>query len=160
MPPKQPLGAADVEVLRRWIDTGAAWEGPDLQPASAAAAGRAGSGWWSLQPVRRPAIPSVAQKEWVRTPIDAFVLARLEAQGLSPAPEADRRTFVRRVTVDLTGLLPTPEEVDAFVNDRSPLACEKLVDRLLASPAYGERWGRHWLDVARIAESHGYEMNT
>src|SRR5439155_16223453 len=81
-------------------------------------------------------------------------------QGLSPAPEADRRTFVRRVTADLTGLLPTPEEVDAFVNDRSPLAYEKLVDRLLASPAYGERWGRHWLDVARFAESHGYEMNT
>jgi hypothetical protein len=160
MPPKEPLDATRADLLRRWIDDGAAWQGPDLQPPAAAAARRAGADWWSLQPVRRPAPPAVGRMEWVRNPVDAFVLARLEANGLAPAPEADRRTLVRRVSVDLTGLLPTPEEADAFVNDPRPDAFERLVERLLASPAYGERWGRHWLDVVRFAESHGYEMNT
>jgi hypothetical protein len=160
MPPKQPLDAAGAETLRRWIDAGAAWQGPDLPPPVATVTRRAGADWWSLQPVRQPAPPAVAHNEWVRTPVDAFVLARLEAAGLSPAPEADRRALIRRVSVDLTGLLPTPEEVDAFVADAAPDAYERLVGRLLASPAYGERWGRHWLDVVRFAESHGYEMNT
>ncbi|HZY89725.1 MAG TPA: DUF1549 domain-containing protein, partial [Gemmataceae bacterium] len=160
MPPKRPLNAAEVELLRRWIDAGASWEGPALTPPAKVEASRAGLDWWSLQPVRRPPLPRVARPEWCRTPIDAFVLARLEASGLAPAPEADRRTLLRRLTLDLTGLLPTPEEVDAFAADRSPDAYEHAADRLLASPAYGERWGRHWLDVVRFAESHGYEMNT
>ena len=102
----------------------------------------------------------MVRRDWVRNPIDAFILAALEAKGLSPAPEADRRTLIRRVTFDLTGLPPTPEEIDAFLKDESPDAYEKVVDGLLARPEYGERWGRHWLDVVRFAESHGYEENT
>ncbi len=160
MPPKKPLSAAEVELLRRWIDAGAPWDGPALKPPGQAETRRAGSDWWSLQPVRRPPLPRLTNPQWCRTPIDAFILARLEANDLAPAPEADRPTLLRRLTLDLTGLLPTPEEIDAFVADRSPGAYERVVDRLLASPAYGERWGRHWLDVVRFAESHGYEMNT
>ncbi|MBB6048815.1 DUF1553 domain-containing protein [Armatimonas rosea] len=114
---------------------------------------------WSLQPVALPAVPAVKTVGWVRNPIDAFVLAKLEAKGLRPAPEADKRTLIRRVTFDLTGLPPTPQEIDAFLADTSPTAYEKLVDRLLASPHYGERWARHWLDVARFGESHGYEYD-
>jgi hypothetical protein len=159
MPPRQPLSAGEIELLRRWIDAGATWQGPALTPPRVAE-NRAGRDWWSLQPIRRPAMPAVSRPGWIRTPVDAFILAALDKQGLAPAPETDRRTYVRRVTLDLTGLPPTPEEIDAFVRDTSPDAYEKLVDRLLASPAYGERWARHWLDVARFAESHGYEMNT
>jgi hypothetical protein len=106
--------------------------------------------------VSKPAVPAVKARGWAWTPIDAFVLARLEGQGLAPAPEADRRTLIRRVYFDLIGLPPTPEEVDAFVNDPGANAYEKLVERLLASPQYGERWGRHWLDVARYADTKGY----
>jgi hypothetical protein len=111
---------------------------------------------WSFRPVTKATVPVVKDRAWVRTPIDAFVLARLEAQGLAPAPEADRRTLIRRLSFDLTGLPPAPEEVELFVNDGSPHAYEHLVDRLLASPRYGERWGRHWLDVARYADTKGY----
>ncbi|HLH29511.1 MAG TPA: DUF1549 domain-containing protein, partial [Acidimicrobiales bacterium] len=160
MPPRGPLSDAEAEILRRWVDAGAAWKGEALSATVKNDSARAGSDWWSLRPVRRPKVPAVKAAERVRNPIDAFVLSRLEAEGLAPAAEADRRTYARRVTLDLTGLLPTPEEVDAFVADQSADAYEKLVDRLLASPAYGERWARHWLDVARFAESHGYEMNT
>ncbi len=159
MPQDGPLAQAEVELLRRWLDAGAPW--PDalvLKPP--AEKGRAGPDWWSLQPIRRPAVPDVKDRDWVRNPIDAFILAGLEAKGLAPAPEADRRTYIRRVTFDLIGLPPTPEEIDAFLQDDAPDAYEKLVDRLLARPEYGERWGRHWLDVARFAESYGYEMNT
>src|SRR5207244_2148819 len=95
-----------------------------------------------------------------RTPVDEFILAKLEAHGLEPAPEADRPTLIRRATFDLLGLPPTPEEIQAFLGDPDPRAYERLIDRLLASPHYGERWARHWLDVVRFAESHGYEMNT
>src|SRR5262249_22859469 len=105
---------------------------------------------WSLKPRTRPAVPEVRNPKFpIRTPVDAFVLARLEKDGLSPAPEADRVTLIRRVTFDLIGLPPTPTEIDAFVKDTSPDAYEKLVERLLASPHYGEKWGRHWLDVVR-----------
>ncbi len=128
-------------------------------PAEAAAPRRAGLDWWSLQPVGGPTPPAVANRGWVRNPIDAFVLARLEAAGLRPAPPADRATLVRRLTLDLLGLPPTPAEVDAFVADDRPDAYERLVERLLASPHYGERWGRHWLDVARFGESQGYERD-
>jgi hypothetical protein len=160
MPPREPLSEAEADLLRRWVDAGAAWNGAALVAPQRAGAARAGSDWWSLRPIRRPPVPTVKATDRIRNSIDNFIQARLEAEGLTPAPEADRRSYARRVTLDLTGLLPTPEDVDAFVADPSPDAYEKLVDRLLASPAYGERWGRHWLDVARFAESHGYEMNT
>src|SRR5262249_20748066 len=114
---------------------------------------------WAFRPPVEPSVPRVKDPAWTRGPIDAFILERLEAKGLHPAPIADRATLIRRATFDLTGLPPTPEEVDAFVADARPDAFERLVDRLLASPHYGERWGRHWLDVARFAESHGFEYD-
>src|SRR5439155_14990762 len=118
---------------------------------------------WAFQPRKDAAPPSftpAAEKAWVKTPIDAFVLAQLKTAGLKPAPQADRATLIRRVTYDLHGLPPSPEEIDAFVRDSSPTAWEKVVDRLLASPRYGEQWGHHWLDVVRFGESDGYEYDT
>jgi hypothetical protein len=128
-----------------------------LSPA-AIASGPAES-HWAFRPVRRPALPVSRGSAWVRNPIDAFVLTRLERQGIEPAPPADHCTLLRRVTLDLTGLPPTPDERRAFLEDRSPDAYERLVDRLLASPHYGERWARHWLDVARYADTNGYERD-
>jgi hypothetical protein len=119
----------------------------------------AGQTWWSLRSLRRPAVPAVKGRAWVRTPVDAFILAALEARGLRPAPEADRHTLIRRVTFDLHGLPPTPAEVDAFLGDKRPDAYERLVARLLASPRYGERWGRHWLDLAHYGDTHGYDKD-
>jgi hypothetical protein len=117
--------------------------------------------WWSLQPFHRPDLPtlSAVDRNWVRTPIDAFILAKLREKGLSPSPQADRRTLIRRVYFDLIGLPPAPEEIESFVADNDPLAYEKLVDRLLASPRYGERWARHWLDVVHFGETHGYDKD-
>lgn len=115
---------------------------------------------WSWQPVQNYAPPEVKQKQWVRTPIDAFVLARLEARGIKPSKDADRATYIRRATLDTLGIIPTPEEVKAFVNDKSPDAYEKLADRLLASPHYGERQARRWLDLARYADSTGFQNDT
>jgi hypothetical protein len=118
--------------------------------------------WWSLKPIVKPIPPALSSAEyadWPRTPIDRFILARLLDKGLAPAPPADRRTLLRRVTFDLTGLPPTPEEIDAFLADDSPGAYEKVVERLLASPAYGERWARHWMDVAHYAETHGHDQD-
>jgi hypothetical protein len=120
---------------------------------------KAGLDWWSLQPVCRPKPPAVKNAAWARNPIDAFVLAALEAHGLQPAPVADRATLIRRATFDLHGLPPTLDEIDTFVSDRSSDAWEKVIDRLLASPRYGERWGRHWLDVVRFGESQGFERD-
>lgn len=114
--------------------------------------------WWSLQPLKRPAVPSL-QHRWIRTPVDAFILQKLQEKGLQPAPESDRRTLLRRVTYDLTGLPPTLEELATFETDTSPDAYEKAVTRLLASPRYGERWARHWLDVAHYADSHGQDQD-
>ena len=114
---------------------------------------------WAYQPVTRPAVPAVKDARWVRSPIDALVLAQLEAKNIKPSPDADRATLIRRVTLDTWGIIPTPEEVKAFVNDKSPNAYEKLVDRLLASPRYGERWGRRWLDLTRHADSDGYNTD-
>jgi hypothetical protein len=154
MPKDAPrLAPAQIAVLRAWIDEGLAWDDALFPPETAR------SDHWAFQPVRRPALPVVKNAAWVRTPVDAFVAAKHEAEGLRPAPEADRRTLLRRLSLDLTGLPPTPAEVDAFVSDTSPQAYDRLVERLLASPHYGERWGRHWLDVARWAESEGYESN-
>jgi hypothetical protein len=115
--------------------------------------------FWSLQPVARPAVPVVAGKAWVKNPIDAFVLGKLEDKHLQPNKPADRLTLLRRVTIDLTGLPPTADDIQGFLGDRSPNAYEKVVDRLLASPAYGERWARHWLDVARYADSDGFKAD-
>ncbi len=113
--------------------------------------------YWAFQPVTGPKVPSVRDSRWVRNPIDAFILSQLEAKGLRPSPPADRVTLLRRVTLDLVGLPPTPDEVEAFLKDSSPQAYEKVVDRLLQSPHYGERWARHWLDLARYAESEGFK---
>ena len=114
--------------------------------------------YWFFQPVKKSPIPAVKNKAWVQTPIDAFILAKLEEKNLQPNPRADKLTLLRRVTIDMTGLPPTPEDIQAFLSDKSPNAWEKVVDRLLASPAYGERWGRHWLDVARYADSNGQSL--
>src|SRR5262249_7015223 len=114
---------------------------------------------WAFQPPQRPSVPAVRHTSWVRNPIDNFILARLEKEGLQPSPEADRVTLLRRLSLDLLGLPPSPEEVEAFVNDPRPDAYERLVDRLLQSPHYGERWGRHWLDLARYADSNGYSID-
>ena len=147
-----PLTAAQVASLRTWVERGATWpDGLALVPPKPEL--------WALRPIARPPVPAVKDVAWVRTPIDAFILKALEDRGLAPRPEADRRTLIRRLSFDLIGLPPTPEEVDAFVADPAPDAYERLVDRLLASPRHGERWGRHWLDVVRFAESHGYETN-
>jgi hypothetical protein len=154
MPPTgAPLTARQVGLLRAWIDQGATW------PDAADAGVRDQTRHWAFAPLTRPAVPAVKRPGWVRTPIDAFVLARLEAQGLTPSPPADRRTLLRRVTFDLTGLPPTPEDVDAFLADRSPDAYDKVVDRLLASPRHGERWARHWMDVIHFAETHGHDQD-
>jgi hypothetical protein len=157
MPPedKTPLTPEEVGVLRAWIEQGASWPKEDAVIAQGPR-----STHWAFQPVKRPAAPPVKDAGWVRNEIDAFVLARLEKEGITPSPEADRLTLIRRLSLDLLGLPPTVEEVDAFVNDPAPNAYEKVVDRLLASPAYGERWGRHWLDLARYADSDGYEKDT
>ncbi|HEX3999052.1 MAG TPA: DUF1553 domain-containing protein [Pirellulales bacterium] len=163
MPPPQkakPVEPAELVLLKRWIDSGAAWtKGRVLDPLSTTTDTRAGRDWWSLQAPVRPKLPQVKNAHWIRTPIDAFVLAKLEENGLEPSPEADRATLIRRATLDVLGLPPSPEEVQAFVADRSPDAYERLVDRLFASPHYGECWARHWLDVVRFAESDGFEMN-
>jgi hypothetical protein len=115
--------------------------------------------WWAFQPVAKPPVPAVKQASWVRNPVDAFILARLEDKGLSPSAPADKITLIRRASLDLIGLPPTAEEVQAFVSDQSPDAFAKVVDRLLASPHYGERWGRHWLDLARYADSEGFKSD-
>jgi Protein of unknown function (DUF1553)/Protein of unknown function (DUF1549) len=115
--------------------------------------------YWAFQSIVKPAVPAVKDRQWVKTPVDAFILAKLEEKGIKPNPPADRITLLRRATIDLTGLQPTGEEIQQFLNDQSPDAYEKVVDRLLASPRYGERWGRHWLDVARYADSNGFKAD-
>ena len=160
MPPKDKLTDPEMASLKSWMASGAKWNGPELKvPSTELSPQRAGKDWWSLQPIRSPQLPSVSNTAWIRQPIDSFILNKLESQHLSPAGEVDRRTYLRRVKFDLLGLPPSPEEIDQFVADTAGDAYEKLVDRLLASPHYGERWGRHWLDIVRFAESHGYETN-
>ena len=150
MPPKgERLTEAQVAVLRQWIDQGAEW------PDDGAAAKR----HWAYVKPEQPALPKVSNPKWGRNPIDSFVLARLDQEKLKPAPEADRAVLLRRVSLDLTGLPPSLEEVDAFLADRSADAYDKVVDRMLAAPAYGERWARPWLDLARYADTQGYEKD-
>jgi mono/diheme cytochrome c family protein len=173
MPPKKPkLQDALIADLVEWVKMGA----PDPRQSELAEAKRGDKSWWSLQPLTHPQPPSPAgiPDEWKRNPIDRFIFAKLAEKGLKPGPPATPREFIRRVTYDLTGLPPTPEEVDQFLRDLPPssqgalfssgaddteLAVERLVDRLLASPHYGEQWGRHWLDVVRFGESNGFERN-
>jgi mono/diheme cytochrome c family protein len=156
MPPKgPPLTAAEVAVLRTWVDAGA--QGPANETVAPTV--KAANKHWSFQPVQHPTPPTVKDTAWVRNPIDNFILARLEEKKIRPSPEADRVTLIRRLSLDLLGLPPTPEQVEAFVNDPAADAYERLVDRLLASPHYGERWGRHWLDLARYADSNGYSID-
>jgi hypothetical protein len=155
MPPRVKLPAAVVADFVRWIDAGAA----DPRGAATTAKGRgvdieAGRRFWSFQPVRAAELPSVSEPHWPRRRLDYFILHQLDRHGLRPAAEAERRTLLRRLALDLVGLPPTSEEVEAFVHDPRPDAYEQQVERLLASPHYGERWGRHWLDVARYAEDH------
>jgi hypothetical protein len=160
MPPKGKLPDQAVADLKTWIKMGA--PGPKDTGSTAVAntfdmAERLKH--WAYQPVRADPLPDVKQRDWPLTPIDNFILAKLEAAGLAPAPSADKRTLLRRVTFDLIGLPPTPAEIDAFLTDDSPDAFRKVVDRLLASPHYGERWGRHWLDLMRYAETLGHEFD-
>jgi hypothetical protein len=141
MPPpasEHKLTEKQIETIRRWIDEGARWDEH-----------------WAFIPPKRPEIPKVANAAWVRNPIDSFILARLEKEGLKPQPEAEKTTLLRRVYLDLTGLPPTPADIDAFLADKSASAYEKVVDKLLASPRYGERMAMVWLDLARYADTHG-----
>lgn len=164
MPPDEKLSKQEIKDLSDWVKMGAPYPNADLSKLRAASdKGKYDlekeREFWSFQPVRKPALPEVKNKAWVKNPIDQFVLHKLEEAGLQPASPADKRTLIRRTTFDLTGLPPTPEEIENFLNDTSPNAFEKVVDRLLASPHYGEHWGRHWLDVARYADSNGLDEN-
>jgi hypothetical protein len=155
MPPDGKLPPQQIEILTSWIKRGAPWPDHGLISGDVHSEEQA-KNHWAFQPVREPPLPTVKNSDLIRTPVDAFILARLEAAGIVPGKTANRRTLIRRVTLDLTGLPPTPAEVEEFVNDSSPDAFEKVVDRLLASPRYGERWGRHWLDYARYSDTKGY----
>ncbi len=149
------LTAAQIAMLRAWIDKGAEWPvtGPTTMTASTAAT------HWSFRKITRPDVPAVRDRAWARNPIDNFILAKLDAEGIAPSPEASRGTLLRRVSLDLTGLPPSAEEVDEFLRDNRPDAYERVVDRLLASPHFGEKWARYWLDLARYADSDGYEKD-
>jgi hypothetical protein len=159
MPPAGKLREEEIATLTEWVKRGAPWPETGTQPSVQAQHKpqytKAQKEFWSFRPIRAISPPAVTDTGWARSPIDQFILARLQTAQLRPAPPADKAVLIRRATLDLTGLLPTEEEVRAFVADNSPQAFEKVVDRLLASPRYGERWGRHWLDVARYADSTG-----
>ncbi len=171
MPPGKKLSAEEIETLATWVKLGTPWPGsagvaapPAEKPKGFTDEDRQ---WWAFQPLRREAPPDFANdgavatlaRTWVKNDIDRFVLARLSDNTLSPSPEANRETLIRRLSFDLIGLPPSPQEVDAFVNDSAPNAYERLVDRLLDSPRYGERWARHWLDLVRYADSDGYRID-
>ncbi len=150
---RPPLPEAEIKLIEAWIDQGAKatpGEVPGVPPAKV---------HWAFVPPVKPAPPHVARPGWARNPIDRFIQARLEEAGVPPSAEADRRTLIRRLSLDLTGLPPSPEEVDDFLNDRGPGAADRVVDRLLDSPHFGERWGRLWLDQARYADSNGYNID-
>lgn len=165
MPPKSKLPEAEIALLVKWVEQGAAWPAADT-PSADKPLVKSGPlftaderAFWAFQPIGDPKLPVVKNSTWPKSSIDHFILAELEAKGLSPAPPADKRTLIRRATFDLTGLPPTHAEVEAFLADESSNAFATVVDRLLASPRYGERWGRHWLDVARYADSNGLDEN-
>ncbi|MEX0936750.1 MAG: DUF1553 domain-containing protein [Pirellulales bacterium] len=153
----EPLTPDQVALIRRWIDSGAKWPAglrlsePVVKDTD----------WWSLRLIEKPPVPVLSEEDaaWARTPIDAFLVAKMREHGLSPSPAADRRTLIRRLYFDLIGLSPSPQEVEAFLADRDPRAYENLVERLLDSPHYGERWARHWLDVAHYGDTHGFDKD-
>ena len=169
MPPSGPLARTQIDIITRWVKMGLPWtpEKSSAAKGSAPHADRHGPPpvnaetmkFWSFQPVKRPAVPVVKNKSWVTNAVDNFVLAKLEAGGLKPAPPVGKAALLRRAYYDLTGLPPSPDEVKAFLVDKSAHAYEKVVDRLLASPQYGERWGRHWLDLVRYAETNSFERD-
>ena len=157
MPPDGRLDDTSLEILAKWINIGLPYpvqdsdSQPDAKPAT---------DYWAYRPLKRPQVPSVNASDWINNPIDAFILAKLEVHGLTPAAPANKLTLIRRIYYDLTGLPPSPEAVEAFLNNTAPNAYEKLVDKLLKSPRYGEKWGRHWLDLVRYAETNGYENDS
>lgn len=162
MPPKGRMSDAEIAILEKWVRLGLPDSRTESRPGTVRPTGMTiedGRDFWSFKPVADPAVPSVGNTDWVQTPIDAFVLTKLEERKTGPADRADKRTLIRRVTFDLIGLPPTPEEIAAFLADESSDAFEKVVERLLESPQYGVRWGRHWLDVARYADSNGLDEN-
>src|SRR5688572_6121802 len=165
MPPKGKLPPEAIATLTKWVEMGTPFSATPLVAAKAPAAHAKvltpaeAKSFWSFKPVKRPEVPAVKRGDWVRNPIDAFILAKLEEKGFNPAPPATKVQLLRRAYYDLTGLPPSPAEVEAFVADTSPDAYEKVVDRLLASPHYGEKWGRHWLDLVRYAETNSYERD-
>ncbi|MBQ16349.1 MAG: hypothetical protein CMJ65_04405 [Planctomycetaceae bacterium] len=167
MPPKRKLPTRERAILTEWVKRGAPWPNSKVKPRPAARKpGQAGprftdkqKKYWAFQPPRRHPLPTIQATDWAKNPIDHFILARLEAAGLTPAPPATRLSWLRRITLDLSGLPPSPDEIGSFLADNSPLAAANVVERLLGSPAYGERWARHWLDVARYADSNGLDEN-
>ncbi len=156
MPPGNRLKPAEIATLSQWIKSGAVWANDRTHPQPAALPNKP---FWAFLPPKSPVLPQVSKREWMQNPIDRLILAQLDKKGLKPVPPTDKRTLLRRATFDLTGLPPTPKEVQEFLADTKPNAFERVIDRLLASPAYGERWGRHWLDVARYADSNGLDEN-
>ncbi len=161
MPPKSQLPAEEIATLVEWVRIGAPWGREVAEQSSDEKTFdlKARAGHSSFQPLANAHPPKVAKAGWVKTPIDAFILAGLEARGLAPAAATDKRTLLRRVTYDLTGLPPIPQEIEEFLADHSPQAYQKVVDRLLDSPRYGERWARHWLDLVRFSETYGHEFD-
>ena len=159
MPPKHPLSADEKRLLKDWVTVGAIWSGGAIDPLAVSSEHRAGLDWWSLQPLRQVPIPKSKSLVERRQPVDDFIAEKLEERNLKMSPEATRRVFIRRLSFNLIGLPPTPELVNQFVHDERPDAVERLVDELLASPHYGERWSRHWLDVVRFGESNGFERD-
>ncbi len=167
MPPDGKLSDEKIAVLTKWIKMGAPWKPGSEAPLPALSSApklaeqkvKTAEDWWAYKSLKRPTPPDVKNTAWVSNPIDSFILAGVEKEGLTTAPPASKGALIRRVYYDLTGLPPTPAEVDAFVADNAPDAYEKLIDTLLASPHYGEKWGRHWLDLVRFAETNGYERD-
>ncbi|HWL10615.1 MAG TPA: PSD1 and planctomycete cytochrome C domain-containing protein [Planctomicrobium sp.] len=163
MPPDGRLSDEEIDLFKKWIEMGAPHPekeaGGSILPRRGNIDMEEARRYWAFQPLTRPVVPEFADTDWVKNPVDAFILKKLKEQNLQPVPAADKRTLIRRATFDLTGLPPTPQEVTDFLADRSPEAFEKVLDRLMASPRYGERWGRHWLDVARYADSNGLDEN-
>jgi len=156
MPPRGKLSDAEIATLEKWVQAGAVWPAEDSTTAEMPTPGEAAKHHWAFQPVSHPLIPTIKSQGQAKSSIDNFILAKLETAQLTLSPPVDRRTLIRRATFDLHGLPPTPEEVAAFEADTSSEAYTHVVNRLLSSPLYGERWGRHWLDVARYSDTKGY----